>query len=202
MADYVRFFEDSGFDRKDAEENGLLSDKGLVAWSIYADATDATRAATDLTGSGEEGKITPEKSSQVATPRTPSIRMKDEAAEKLAQKQEDIVQEFLAWTKKWKLDPSKDSVREEWKQKNGVAVDFDTPDFDPDVFQKRVGAVAKLLKTYKESGVADFSPQAMTAFKGRILSEVSPDMEDVHRQTIADTENRIKRLKAAACKDA
>ena len=46
--------------------------------------------------------------------------------------------------------------------------------------------------------LADFSPQAMTAFKGRILSEVSPDMEDVHKQTIADTENRIKRLKADA----
>lgn len=72
----------------------------------------------------------------------------------------DIVQKFLAWAKKWKLDPSKDSVREEWKQKNGVEVDFDTPDFDPDVFQKRVGAVAKLVKTYKDSGVADFKTLA------------------------------------------
>ena len=72
----------------------------------------------------------------------------------------DVVQKFLAWTKKWKLDPSKDSVREEWKEKNGVEVSFDTPDFDPDVFQKRVGAVAKLVKTYRESGVADFGTLA------------------------------------------
>lgn len=68
----------------------------------------------------------------------------------------EVVQKFLAWTKKWKLDPSKKSVREEWKEKNGVEVDFDTPEFDPDVFQKRVGAVAKLVKTYRDSGVADF----------------------------------------------
>ena len=39
-------------------------------------------------------------------------------------------------------------------------VDFDSPEFDPDVFQKRVGAVAKLVKTYKESGVADFGTLA------------------------------------------
>lgn len=39
-------------------------------------------------------------------------------------------------------------------------VDFDSPEFDPDVFQRRVGAVAKLVKTYKESGVADFGTLA------------------------------------------
>ncbi|MGN0847825.1 MAG: zeta toxin family protein [Kiritimatiellia bacterium] len=37
---------------------------------------------------------------------------------------------------------------------------FDTPEFDADLFQKRVGAVAKLVKTYRESGVADFGTLA------------------------------------------
>ncbi|MGN0844831.1 MAG: zeta toxin family protein, partial [Kiritimatiellia bacterium] len=35
-------------------------------------------------------------------------------------------------------------------------VAFDTPEFNPDVFQKRVGAVATLVKTYKDNGVAEF----------------------------------------------
>lgn len=78
------------------------------------------------------------------------------AGRKPQKRETDVVQKFLAWAKKWKFDPSKKSVREEWKEKNGVEVDFDTPEFDPDVFQKRVGAVAKLVKTYRDSGVADF----------------------------------------------
>ena len=66
----------------------------------------------------------------------------------------DANRRFLSWAKKWKLDPSKEKNQREWAQKNGI--DFDTPEFDPDVFQRRVGAVAKLVKTYRDSGVADF----------------------------------------------
>ena len=81
------------------------------------------------------------------------------AAGREPQKREsEAVQDFLAWAKKWKLDPSKESVRSEWEEKNGVS--FDTKDFDPDMFQKRVGAIANLVKTYRDSGVADFNTLA------------------------------------------
>ena len=70
VKDYVKFFNDTKFKREDAESEGLLGkkpgDKGRVAWSIYADATDAVRDATDLEGSGAEGSITPEQSSIIA----------------------------------------------------------------------------------------------------------------------------------------
>jgi len=111
-----------------------------------------------------------------AASKTPSIKMKDEAAEKLAQQQEDDLAalfdtpeldvkdageneaKYLSWAKRWKLDPSKKKNQREWAERNGVS--FDTPEFDPDIFQKRVGAVAKLVKTYQDNGVADFKTLA------------------------------------------
>lgn len=75
-----------------------------------------------------------------------------------AEKGMEAASKFLAWAKKWKLDPSKKKYQREWADRNGVS--FDTPDFNVDVFQKRVGAVANLVKTYKESGVADFKTLA------------------------------------------
>ncbi len=65
---------------------------------------------------------------------------------------------FLTWAKKWKLDPSKKKYQREWADRNGVS--FDTLEFDLDIFQKRVGAVAKLVKTYQDNGVADFKTLA------------------------------------------
>ena len=76
----------------------------------------------------------------------------------LSEKGAANVSKYLSWAKKWKLDPSKKKYQREWADRNGVS--FDTPEFDPDVFQKRVGAVAKLVKTYKDSGVADFKTLA------------------------------------------
>ncbi|MBQ2631730.1 MAG: hypothetical protein IJG13_18805, partial [Kiritimatiellae bacterium] len=120
----------------------------------------------------------PTAKSPAPTPKakTPSIKMKDEAAEKLAQQQEDDLAalfdtpeldvkdageneaKYLSWAKRWKLDPSKKKNQREWAERNGVS--FDTPEFDPDIFQKRVGAVAKLVKTYQDNGVADFKTLA------------------------------------------
>ena len=64
--DYIGFFEHAKPTREQAEKAGILSGKGLVAWSIYSDATEAVRRATDLGGTGEEGLITPSQATTIA----------------------------------------------------------------------------------------------------------------------------------------
>ena len=58
--------------------------------------------------------------------------------------------------------PIADSKEEAVLKQNATPSDisWDTSDFDPDLFQKRVGAVAKLVKTYQDNGVADFNTLA------------------------------------------
>ncbi len=63
--------------------------------------------------------------------------------------------ESLIDTGDFKVDPSIGQ-----KIEYPAEVSFDTQDFDPDLFQKRVGAVAKLVKTYQDNGVADFNTLA------------------------------------------
>ena len=64
--DYIGFLEHAKPTREQAEKAGILSGKGLVAWSIYSDATEAVRRATDLGGTGEEGLITPSQATTIA----------------------------------------------------------------------------------------------------------------------------------------
>ena len=64
--DYIGFLEHAKPTREQAEKAGILSGKGLVAWSIYSDATEAVRRATDLGGTGEEGLITPAQATTIA----------------------------------------------------------------------------------------------------------------------------------------
>jgi N12 class adenine-specific DNA methylase len=64
--DYIGFLEHAKPTREQAEKAGILSGKGLVAWSIYSDATEAVRRATDLGGTGEEGLITPNQATTIA----------------------------------------------------------------------------------------------------------------------------------------
>lgn len=65
---------------------------------------------------------------------------------------------YLNWAKKWRLDPEKEKNQKEWARKNGVS--FKDPEFDPDTFQRRAGAMAKLVKAYKDGGAADFKTLA------------------------------------------
>ena len=61
---------------------------------------------------------------------------------------------FTSWARKWRLDPAKEKVQREWARKNGVM--FASPEFDPEKFQKRVGAMAKLVTTLNEEGYNNF----------------------------------------------
>lgn len=66
----------------------------------------------------------------------------------------DNEEKFRAWAKKWKLDPAKEKYQREWARKNGVM--FASPEFDPEKFQQRVGAMAKLVSTLNQEGYNDF----------------------------------------------
>lgn len=118
---------------------------------------------------------TTEKSSQVATPRKKTVVLKDAERAKAAQSQAndlmnlfatpeldarqmtgrlDNEEKFRAWAKKWNLDPAKEKYQREWAKKNGVM--FASPEFDPEKFQQRVGAMAKLVSTLNQEGYNDF----------------------------------------------
>mgnify|MGYP003402304187 CR=1 FL=1 len=64
--DYIRFYEKGNFTREQAERVGVLSDKGLAAWSIYKDATETVRSATALGEKRETGKIEPKRAMIIA----------------------------------------------------------------------------------------------------------------------------------------
>lgn len=118
---------------------------------------------------------TTEKSSQVAKPRKKTVVLKDAKRAEAAQSQAndlmnlfatpeldarqmtgklDNEEKFRAWAKKWKLDPAKEKYQREWARKNGVM--FASPEFDPEKFQQRVGAMAKLVSTLNQEGYNDF----------------------------------------------
>ena len=64
--DYLGFLDHVKPTREQAEKAGILYGKGLTAWSLYADATEAVRSATALDGSPKEGQITPAQATTIA----------------------------------------------------------------------------------------------------------------------------------------
>ena len=136
---------------------------------VVADSTAAANAAV----SGRQ------ESRQVATPRRKTVVLKDAKRAEAAQSQAndlmnlfatpeldtrqmtgklDNEEKFQVWAKKWKLDPAKEKYQREWANKNGVM--FASPEFDPEKFQQRVGAMAKLVSTLNQGGYNDFKSLA------------------------------------------
>ena len=64
--DYLGFLDRISPTREQAEKAGILSGKGLVAWSLYKDATEAVRSATALDGNPGEGQISPQQATVIA----------------------------------------------------------------------------------------------------------------------------------------
>ena len=64
--DYLGFLDRINPTREQAEKAGILSGKGLVAWSLYKDATEAVRSATALDGNPGEGQISPQQATVIA----------------------------------------------------------------------------------------------------------------------------------------
>ena len=64
--DYLGFLDKTKPTRDEAEKAGILYGKGLVAWSLYRDATDAVRNATATDGNPGEGQISPQQATVIA----------------------------------------------------------------------------------------------------------------------------------------
>ena len=64
--DYLGFLDRINPTREQAEKAGILSGKGLVAWSLYKDATEAVRSATAMDGNPGEGQISPQQATVIA----------------------------------------------------------------------------------------------------------------------------------------
>lgn len=64
--DYLGFLNRINPTREQAEKAGILSGKGLVAWSLYKDATEAVRSATAMDGNPGEGQISPQQATVIA----------------------------------------------------------------------------------------------------------------------------------------
>ncbi len=100
----------------------------------------------------------------------------------------DANQRYLAWAKKWKFDSSSESVREEWKQKNGVEVDFDTPDLSEENENPAVnGALDHHNENAPRAGSAPSQPKVVLNRKAK----VSQGTAEIVPQPAAEVKRRI-----------
>ena len=141
--------------------------------------TETKTPKTETTAPKTETPATSQETRQVATPRKKTVVLKDAKRAAAAQNQAndlmnlfatpeldtrqmtgklDNEEKFRAWAKKWNLDPAKEKYQREWAKKNGVM--FASPEFDPEKFQQRVGAMAKLVSTLNQEGYNNFNSVA------------------------------------------
>lgn len=138
---------------------------------------------TPVSASAETAATTPKKTTEAAEarktseskPHRKSVILKDEKRAAEAKSQADDLMSLFAspeldpkhieneekyhsWAKKWGLNPTKEKNQREWAKKNSVM--FASPEFDPEKFQQRVGAMAKLVSTLNKEGYNDFKSLA------------------------------------------